>query len=38
MASVFGFLRRNYLIFNPPVAPKQDGAIRFGVLGAANIA
>ncbi|WQF86284.1 Putative gfo/Idh/MocA-like oxidoreductase, NAD(P)-binding domain superfamily [Colletotrichum destructivum] len=38
MASVWGFLRRNYLIFNPPVAPKQDDAIRFGILGAARIA
>ncbi|WYZ35676.1 hypothetical protein EsH8_X_000323 [Colletotrichum jinshuiense] len=38
MTSIFGFLRRNYLIFNPPVAPKQDGALRFGILGAANIA
>ncbi|OHE93482.1 fructose-bisphosphate aldolase [Colletotrichum orchidophilum] len=33
-----GFLRRNYLFLNPPVAPKQDGAIRFGILGAVNIA
>ncbi|GKT94089.1 oxidoreductase domain containing protein [Colletotrichum tofieldiae] len=38
MSSVWGFLRRNYLIFNPPVAPKRDGAIRFGILGAARIA
>ncbi|KAK1974516.1 hypothetical protein LZ30DRAFT_754661 [Colletotrichum cereale] len=38
MSSVWGFLQRNYYIFNPPVAPKQDGAVRFGILGAANIA
>ncbi|TEA13381.1 D-xylose 1-dehydrogenase (NADP(+)) 2 [Colletotrichum sidae] len=38
MAAVWGLLRRNYLIFNPPVAPKQEGALRFGILGAANIA
>ncbi|KAF0321529.1 D-xylose 1-dehydrogenase (NADP(+)) 2 [Colletotrichum sp. SAR11_59] len=38
MASIWGLLRRNYYIFNPPVAPRQDGALRFGILGAANIA
>ncbi|GJD00958.1 oxidoreductase domain containing protein [Colletotrichum higginsianum] len=38
MSSVWGFLRRNYLIFNPPVAPKQDDVVRFGILGAARIA
>lgn len=38
MASFLGALRRNWLIFRPPVAPKQDDAIKFGILGAANIA
>nr|XP_036586175.1 fructose-bisphosphate aldolase [Colletotrichum truncatum]KAF6796582.1 fructose-bisphosphate aldolase [Colletotrichum truncatum] len=38
MASVWGLLRRNYFAFNPPIAPQQDGALRFGILGAANIA
>ncbi|KAK5999085.1 D-xylose 1-dehydrogenase (NADP(+)) 2 [Cladobotryum mycophilum] len=38
MASVIGFLRRNWLIFNPPALKKQDSALKFGILGAANIA
>lgn len=38
MATILGALRRNWLIFRPPVAPKQDDAIKFGILGAANIA
>ncbi|KAF9875943.1 hypothetical protein CkaCkLH20_06389 [Colletotrichum karsti] len=38
MASAWGLLRRNYVTLNPPVAPRQDGALRFGILGAANIA
>lgn len=38
MATILGALRRNYLMFRPPVAPKQDDAIKFGILGAANIA
>ncbi|KAI3397093.1 hypothetical protein diail_11236 [Diaporthe ilicicola] len=38
MASFLGALRRNWLIFRPPVAPKQDDALKFGILGAANIA
>lgn len=38
MASLIGALRRNWLMFRPPVTPKQDDAIKFGILGAANIA
>ncbi|KAK2598623.1 hypothetical protein N8I77_012019 [Diaporthe amygdali] len=38
MASFLGALRRNWLIFRPPVAAKQDDALKFGILGAANIA
>lgn len=38
MASLIGALRRNWVMFRPPVAPKQDDAIKFGILGAANIA
>ncbi|OTB12059.1 hypothetical protein K445DRAFT_321548 [Daldinia sp. EC12] len=37
MASVFGFARRNWLIFNPPQAPKSAAPLRFGILGAADI-
>ncbi|KAG4217312.1 hypothetical protein PC116_g34207 [Phytophthora cactorum] len=37
MASVFGFARRNWLIFNPPEAPKSAAPLRFGILGAADI-
>ncbi|KAL5113212.1 hypothetical protein ACEQ8H_008919 [Pleosporales sp. CAS-2024a] len=33
-----GALRRNWSQFNPPVAPKHADALRFGVLGAAQIA
>lgn len=41
MASIFNFLsglRRNQLLFMVPVVPKKDDALRFGILGAANIA
>lgn len=38
MAAFLGGLRRNWTIVNPPVAAKQDGALKFGILGAANIA
>ncbi|KAF2741553.1 NAD(P)-binding protein [Polyplosphaeria fusca] len=38
MASVFGLFKRNYQLFSPPTVPKTDGALRFGILGAANIA
>ncbi|PQE10514.1 hypothetical protein CJF31_00009252 [Rutstroemia sp. NJR-2017a BVV2] len=31
-------LRRNWVIINPPAATKQQDALKFGVLGAANIA
>ncbi|KAF2264345.1 oxidoreductase domain-containing protein [Lojkania enalia] len=38
MASAIGFLKRNYNIFFPPVAIKNSDVLRFGILGAANIA
>ncbi|KAF2656727.1 oxidoreductase domain-containing protein [Lophiostoma macrostomum CBS 122681] len=38
MASVIGFLLRNYKVFNPPSTPKSGEPLRFGILGAANIA
>ncbi|KAH8979105.1 NAD-P-binding protein [Lactarius hatsudake] len=39
MASLYGFAKRLYLVFNPP-APKESTAspLRFGILGAARIA
>ncbi|KAH9052591.1 NAD-P-binding protein [Lactarius vividus] len=39
MASLYGFAKRLYLVFNPP-APKEPTAspLRFGILGAARIA
>ncbi|KAI9459028.1 NAD-P-binding protein [Russula earlei] len=39
MASLYGFVQRLYLVFNPP-APKapSESPLRFGILGAANIA
>ncbi|KAI0306107.1 NAD-P-binding protein [Multifurca ochricompacta] len=39
MASLYGFVKRIYLVFNPP-APEAPSAspLRFGILGAANIA
>ncbi|KAI9450762.1 NAD-P-binding protein [Russula earlei] len=39
MASLYGFVRRVYLVFNPP-APKalSESPLRFGILGAAKIA
>ncbi|KAI9151437.1 NAD(P)-binding protein [Paramyrothecium foliicola] len=33
-----GFLSRVWTAFNPPTPPKVDGALKFGILGAANIA
>ncbi|KAH9000095.1 NAD-P-binding protein [Lactarius akahatsu] len=39
MASLYGFVKRLYLVFNPPI-PKEPTAspLRFGILGAARIA
>ncbi|KAI1098817.1 oxidoreductase domain-containing protein [Jackrogersella minutella] len=37
MASLFGLVRRNWLIYNPPQAPKSTAPLRFGILGAADI-
>ncbi|KAH7126958.1 oxidoreductase domain-containing protein [Dendryphion nanum] len=38
MSGFLTFLKRFYRVLNPPVVPKRDGALRFGILGAANIA
>lgn len=38
MATLLGALRRNWLMFRPSEAPKKDDALKFGILGAANIA
>ncbi|KAF2709519.1 oxidoreductase domain-containing protein [Pleomassaria siparia CBS 279.74] len=39
MFAAIRFLRRLYTcLFNPPVAPKSGHVLRFGILGAANIA
>ena len=38
MASFLGAIHRNWLQFKPPVATKQEGALKFGILGAAKIA
>ncbi|OTB01012.1 hypothetical protein M426DRAFT_64871 [Hypoxylon sp. CI-4A] len=38
MASVFGFARRNWQLFNPSQVSKSAEPLRFGILGAANIA
>lgn len=38
MASFLGAIRRNWLQANPPVAAKQEDALKIGILGAAMIA
>ncbi|OTA95152.1 hypothetical protein M434DRAFT_394053 [Hypoxylon sp. CO27-5] len=38
MTSLFGLARRNWLIFNPPEVSKSAAPLRFGILGAADIA
>ncbi|SCO86438.1 related to Oxidoreductase [Fusarium oxysporum] len=38
MSSVLGFLRRNWQAYCPPEPPKNTNPIKFGILGAANIA
>ncbi|KAF5688696.1 hypothetical protein FDENT_4781 [Fusarium denticulatum] len=38
MSSIVGFLRRNWQAASPPEPPKNTNAIKFGILGAANIA
>ncbi|RBR03437.1 hypothetical protein FVER53590_01757 [Fusarium verticillioides] len=38
MSSVVGFLCRNWQAYSPPEPPKNTNAIKFGILGAANIA
>jgi hypothetical protein len=36
--SFFSGLRRNWLQLHPPVVPKDQDAIKIGILGAATIA
>lgn len=31
-------LHRNWQLFSPPAATKQENALKFGILGAAKIA
>ncbi|KAF2109165.1 oxidoreductase domain-containing protein [Lophiotrema nucula] len=38
MSSVIGFVKRNYTVLNPPTVAKSGDVLRFGILGAANIA
>ncbi|KAF5590048.1 oxidoreductase domain-containing protein [Fusarium pseudoanthophilum] len=38
MSSIVGFLRRNWQASSPPEPRKNTNAIKFGILGAANIA
>ena len=38
MASIVGFFSRARQIANPPCPPKSPGALKFGILGAADIA
>jgi hypothetical protein len=38
MASVVGFVRRVRQVASPPSPPKSADALKFGILGAANIA
>jgi predicted dehydrogenase len=38
MASLLGFIHRTYQILFPPTVAKSPTALRFGILGAANIA
>ncbi|KAF4958458.1 hypothetical protein FGADI_2380 [Fusarium gaditjirri] len=38
MSSIIGFLRRNWQAYSPPEPPKNTNPIKFGILGAANIA
>ncbi|KAH7024971.1 uncharacterized protein B0I36DRAFT_366869 [Microdochium trichocladiopsis] len=37
MASIVGFLSRNWQFFSPPTVPKGPQPLRFGVISAANI-
>ncbi|ETS80999.1 hypothetical protein PFICI_06001 [Pestalotiopsis fici W106-1] len=38
MASLVGLLHRNWQLANPPIVRKNDNPLRFGILGAADIA
>ena len=37
MASLVNLINRNRVAFNPPAVPKNENALKFGMLGAANI-
>lgn len=37
MASLYGFLARNWHIQHPTAVPKKDHALKIGILGAAKI-
>lgn len=37
MAAFIGGLRRAWLIVSPPTPAKHEDALKFGILGAANI-
>lgn len=37
MSTVLGFVSRNYKTYSPPTPAKAPNALRFGILGAANI-
>lgn len=36
--NIIGAFRRNWRQLNPPVTSKEEDALKFGILGAANIA
>lgn len=38
MISLYNLIKRNYIASNPPLRPKDPSPIKFGILGAANIA
>lgn len=38
MASLLGFVARNWQMSSPSEVPKTPNALKFGILGAANIA
>lgn len=37
MASIVGFLSRNWQLLSPPSTPKNPEPLRFGIISAANI-
>ncbi|KAL4792438.1 hypothetical protein BDV19DRAFT_400533 [Aspergillus venezuelensis] len=38
MGSIFSLIVRVWQIYSPPIVPKSGNALKFGILGAANIA